>query len=233
MRFNQGFVRQFVRYSLLALSLSFIAIGASASPASPVSGTEFRTLDKPQPTEAGKKIEVIEFFWYSCPHCAAFEPALSEWVKKQGDNISFKRVPVMFREQMIPEQRLFYALEAMGKAEDLQKTIFNAIHKDKQVLNTEPAITDFVVKQGIDKTKFSELYNSFSAQTKVRRAAQMQEAYKVNGVPMIVIDGRFVTAPSIVSEAIGNQPEAALQAATLQVMDHLLAKAGKEHKAAK
>lgn len=223
---------RFLQHLFAALSLSFVAVAAVASPASPVSGAEFRTLDKPQPTEAGKKVEVIEFFWYSCPHCNAFEPSLSDWVKKQGDNIVFKRVPIAFNESFGPEQRLYYALEALGKSEELQKKIFHAIHVDRKALNKENTITDYVVSQGIDKAKFADLYNSFGVQTKVRRAVQLQEAFKVDGVPMIAIDGHYVTSPSIVGTGLGNQPEPVLQAATLQVMDWLVAKAAKEHQPA-
>ena len=165
---------RFIRHVLAALSLSLIAVAANATPAAPISGTDFRVLEKAQPTEPGKKVEVIEFFWYSCPHCNAFEPMLADWVKKQGDNIVFKRVPVAFAEQMAAEQRLYYALEAMGKSEEFQKKIFHAIHVEQQKLNNEVPITDFVVKNGIDKTKFVDLYNSFSVQTKMRRATQMQ-----------------------------------------------------------
>lgn len=225
---------RFVQHVLAALGLSFIALAASAAPDSPAGTSDFRTLDKAQPTEPGKKVEVIEFFWYSCPHCSAFEPTLADWVKKQGDNILFKRVPVAFperREQMAPEQRLYYALEAMGKSEEFQKKIFRAIHEDHQQLNSEASITDFVAKNGVDKAKFSDLYNSFSVQIKVKRAVQMQELYKVDGVPLLVIDGRFETAPSIVGASIGNVPEPELQKQTLQVMDRLVARAGKERKA--
>lgn len=221
---------RFFKHVFAALSLSLIAATASASPTAPVNGADYRTLDKPQQAEAGKKIEVIEFFWYSCPHCNAFEPSLADWVKKQGDNISFKRVPIAFRPSFEPEQRLYYALEALGKSEELQRKIFSAIHNDRASLTTEGAITDFVVKQGIDKAKFSDLYNSFSVQTKVRRAVQLQEAFKVDGVPMLAVDGRYLTSPSIVGTSIGNQPEPVLQSSTLQVMDWLIAKVQKERK---
>ncbi len=219
---------RFFQKVVTALSLCFVAATAGATPANPQSGTDYRTLDKAQSTDSGNKIEVIEFFWYSCPHCKAFDPDLTAWVKKQGDKIAFKRVPVMFREEMMPEQRFYYALEAMGKADEMQEKIFKAIHTDRQRLDKEGAIVDYVVKHGIDKQKFLDLYNSFGVQTKVRRAAQLQEQYKVDGVPMIAIDGRYVTSPSIIAASIGNQTEAALHAATFQVMDALLVKAKKK-----
>lgn len=221
---------RFLQRSVLAFGLSLFALMAGASPASPVSGTDYRTLDKPQQIDAGKKVEVTEFFWYACPHCNALDPALAEWVKKQGDAIAFKRVPVVFRESMVPQQKLYYALEAMGKTDELHKKIFHAIHVEHQSLDSDASIADFVAKHGLDKKKFVDAYNSFGVATKVRRAAQFQDAYKVDGVPLIAVDGRYMTSPSIVGVGLGNQPEEVLFKATLQVMDWLVAKAAKEHK---
>lgn len=223
-------MRFFSRFSrlLAAASLSFVAFAAGASPANPVNGVDYRTLDKAQPTESGKKVEVIEFFWYACPHCNAFEPSLEAWVKKERNNIAFKRVPVAFRDSFIPQQKLYYALEAMGKLEELHPKIFHAIHVEHKSLDTDAAITDFVVKQGVDKNKFLELYNSFGVQTKVRRARQLQVDYNIDGVPTVAINGRYMTSPSIVGASIGNQSEAALHAATLQVMSWLVNKSKNE-----
>lgn len=223
-------MRFFSRFSrlLAAASLSFVAFTAGASPANPVNGVDYRTLDKAQPTDSGKKVEVIEFFWYACPHCNAFEPSLEAWVKKEGNNIVFKRVPVAFRDSFIPQQKLYYALEAMGKLEELHPKIFHAIHVEHKSLDTDAAITDFVVKQGIDKNKFLELYNSFGVQAKVRRARQLQVDYNIDGVPTVAVNGRYMTSPSIVGASIGNQSEAALHAATVQVMSWLVNKSKNE-----
>jgi thiol:disulfide interchange protein DsbA len=151
-----------------------------------------------------------------------------EWVKKQGDRIVFKRVPVAFRESFIPQQKLYYALEAMGEVGRLHSKVFSAIHTDRQALNTDATITDFVVKNGLDKKKFLDVYNSFGVQTKARRAAQLQGDYKIDGVPTVAIGGKYLTSPSIVGAAMGNQPEPVLHAAALQVMTHLVAKVEKE-----
>lgn len=221
------------RHALAVISLGLLAVSASASPANPQSGTDYRTLEQAQPTESGKKIEVTEFFWYSCPHCAAFDPALTAWVKKQGDKIVFKQVPVAFRESFIPQQKLYYALEAMGKTAEMNPKIFQAIHVDRQRVDTDKTILEFIEKQGIDKQKFVDLYNSFGVQTKVRRASQLQEAYKIDGVPTIAIDGRYLTSPSIAGASMANQPESMQQAASLQVMDHLLTKLAVEKGAEK
>lgn len=161
-------------------------------------GTDFLALPKPVAVEAPKgKIEVIEFFWYNCPHCNAFEPALEAWVKRLPKDVAFKRVPVSFDDSFVPQQRLYYALEAMNKVGALQTKVFSAIHTEKQDLKTLEKIAVWVEKQGINKAKFLELYNSFSVSTKARKATQLQEAYKVSGVPALGIAGRFYTDGSL------------------------------------
>lgn len=218
-----------IRQLISAGSLALVMASASATPAAPQNGIDYRTLERPQAVESGKKIEVTEFFWYSCPHCFAFEPYLKEWAKKHGDTIVFKRVPVNFREMFIPQQKLYYALEAMGKAEELQDKVFHAIHVEHLNLDNDAGILEFIVKQGIDKQKFLDAYNAFGTQAKVRRALTLQEAYKIDGVPTIAIAGKYETSPSIVGNTMGRQPENVLAVAALQVMDALLVKAHAEH----
>lgn len=219
---------RFLQHAIAALSLSLVAMTTVATPANPQNGVDYRTLDKAQPTESGKKVEVTEFFWYGCDHCNNFDHPLAEWVKKQGDNIVFKRVPVRFRDSFVPHQKLYYALESMGKLEQLHARIFYAMHVERNRLDSDAAITDWVVKQGLDKQKFLDLYNSFGVQAKASRATQLQNDYRVDGVPLIAVDGRYLTSPSIVGAGMGNQPKAALHAATFQVMDWLVAQAAKE-----
>lgn len=223
---------RFLQHVVAALSLSLLAFGASATPANPQSGVDYRVLEKAQQTDSGNKVEVTEFFGYFCPHCNSLEPVLVDWVKKQGDRIVFKRVPVAFRDSMIPQQKLYYTLEAMGRVEDLHPKVFQAIHVQRQSLATDDAIVDFIVKQGVDKQKFLDIYNSFGVQSKVRRAAQLMQAYQVDGVPLLAVDGRFLTSPSIVANSVGNRPEPVLHAATFQVLDWLVAQSAKGQKPA-
>ncbi len=157
-------------------------------------GADYIALDKPIPVEVpAGKVEVIEFFWYSCPHCNAFEPQLEVWLKRLPPDVSFRRVPVAFRDSFMPQQRLYYALEAMGKAEAMQRKVFNAIHLEKQALDTQETIVPWVAKQGIDQAKFLELYNSFTVSTKARKGTQLQNTFKIDGVPSLGIAGRFYT----------------------------------------
>ena len=159
------------------------------------SGMDYLTLDKPAATEApAGQIEVVEFFWYNCPHCNAFEPAFDAWAKRQAKDVSVRRVPIAFRPDFEPQQRLYYVLEAMGKVEEMHKKVFYAIHVEKQPLATAEQITAWVDKQGIPKAKFTELYNSFSVATKARKATQLQDAYALDGVPALGINGRYFTS---------------------------------------
>lgn len=215
-----------LRFALLATVLA--ASTAFASPTDPKSGVEYVTLAQPQPVQAvGKKVEVIEFFMYHCPHCNALEPQLEQWVKKQGDNIHFKRVHLPFSGAKDPEAHLYLTLEAMGKAEEFQPKVFKAWHVDHLRLNTDAAILDWVAKNGIDRTKFMDVWNSFGVTTRLRQLPQITTDYKVDGVPTIIIDGKYQTSPAIVYNSVKSSSEPVLFQATLQVMDALVAKAAK------
>ncbi|MDP3762034.1 MAG: thiol:disulfide interchange protein DsbA/DsbL [Ramlibacter sp.] len=184
----------------------------------PEDGVEYVTLDKRVNTDAPPgKIEVIEFFWYSCPHCNAFEPRLNAWIQRLPADVVVRRVPVAFRDDFVPQQRLFYALEAMGKLEPVHNKVFQAIHSERVPLQREDQIAEWVEKQGLDKAKFRELYNSFSVSTKARRATQLQDQFKVSGVPALGIAGRYYTDGDLAR----NMERA------LQVTDYLIAEARK------
>ncbi|OGB52023.1 MAG: disulfide bond formation protein DsbA [Burkholderiales bacterium RIFOXYD12_FULL_59_19] len=188
--------RAFVtRHGSLILSTTLLSPAlALAQAKAPLAGTDFMALDRPAPVETpAGKIELLEFFWYSCPHCNAFEPVLSAWVQQLPKDVVFKRVPVNFRDGFEPQQRLFYALEALNLLDTLHTRVFAAIHVEKQNLSQAVAITDWVVKQGVDRARFVEQFNSFSVSAKAKRAKQLQEAYKVDGVPALGIAGRYYT----------------------------------------
>jgi thiol:disulfide interchange protein DsbA len=200
----------------VAGSFGALALGqetAWAQQAAFQEGIEYLSLDKRVPTEAGKgKIEVIEFFWYSCPHCNAFEPRFSEWMRKTPKDVEVKRVPVRFRDDFEPQQRMFYVLEALDKVEALHGKLFHAIHVDRQNLGSAQALAQWAEKQGIPVAKFQEVYNAFGVVSKARRATQLQESFKVQGVPALGVAGRFYTDGSLA----GGMERA------LQVVDHLI-----------
>ncbi|MGK5026579.1 thiol:disulfide interchange protein DsbA/DsbL [Janthinobacterium sp. RB2R34] len=222
---------RFLKKVLLAAALCGAAAGAFASPAEPKNGVEYETLATAQPTEAGKKIEVTEFFAYYCPHCNALEPQLAAWVKKQGDNIVFKRVHVSRDPSVAPQQRLFFTLQAMGLLDQLHAKVFHAMHVEHNRLNTDEAVFDFVARQGVDRQKFIDTYRSMGISGRIRHADSMMQGYNVTFWPMIAIDGRYITSPSQADQASQSaKNEEQLNAQALTVMDVLVAKAKAEKK---
>ena len=218
-------------YRLIAAALiGMMATAAFASPANPQKNVDYQVLKVPQPTNTGKKIEVIEFFGYFCPHCYAFDTTLTNWARKQKKNIVFKRVAVKFSESMEPHQRMLYTLSAMDElTNELHHKIFEAVQVQRVNLRTDEQIFNFVEKNGIDRKKFAEMYKSFYVRMLGNKAVEMQSTYEIEGVPMIVIDGQYLTSPAIVSS--GNQmdlTEQEMHVQTLKVMDALVAKAQKE-----
>ncbi|QWD72325.1 thiol:disulfide interchange protein DsbA/DsbL [Polynucleobacter sp. UB-Raua-W9] len=174
-------------------------------------GFDYRILPIAQPVETKGKVEVIEFFWYGCPHCYDFEPELTSWMKRQPKDVTFRRVPVAFRDDFMPHSQLFYALEALGKGDALNEKVMYAMHKENKRLLTESEIADWVASQGIDRNTFLATYRSFAVASKARAAKQLAEAYRIDGVPTIVMQGKYVTSPSI----------AGTKAKAIAVMDYL------------
>ena len=189
-------------FSVTAASLAAAAAGSAlglpalAQGAPFKEGKDYAKLAKPvASTAAAGKVEVGEFFWYSCAHCNAFEPVLATWMKSTASkNASVQRVPVAFNASFAAQQKLYYALEGMGKVDELHARVFRAIHVERQNLSKEDGILAWMGKQpGVDMVKFKEVYNSFSVASQVRRATQLQEAYGVEGVPSMGVAGLYYT----------------------------------------
>ena len=192
--------REFAAQLLVATAGTAALTQATLSQAqgTPVEGKQYVRLSQPLPSAAGGKIEVVEFFWYGCPHCNDFEPMLDAWAKKVPADVLFRRVPVAFRDEPFgSHQRIFYALEAMGQVEAMHRKVFYAIHNDRARLDKPADISAFMAKNGLDGAKFLDVFNSFSVQTKARQAKQLSESYKIDGVPALGIQGRFYTSGSL------------------------------------
>jgi thiol:disulfide interchange protein DsbA len=210
-----------LKHLMLALALCGAAPMASCAEADPTNGLGYLFLPDQQNTDSVKKVEVIEFFAYYCPHCYVLEPSLKAWAKKHGENIVFKRVHVSRDANVAPQQRLFFTLEALGLTEQYHDKVFHAMHVERQRLNSDELVFEFVTKQGIDRKKFIDAYGSFGVAAKMRRANEMMNTYKVDAWPMIAMGGRFITSPSLANVG-GAKDEAELHAQTLAIMDRLL-----------
>jgi thiol:disulfide interchange protein DsbA len=207
---------------LLFAAAALVASSSGAFAAEPKNGVDYTTLQSPVGGEAGKKTEVIEYFMYHCPHCFALDPVLQEWVKKEGDRIVFRRIHLGDDAQA----HAFVTLEAMGKEAELHDKIFRAIHVEHNRLSTDATLEEFIVKNGVDKAKYEEFFNSFAVQTKLKRNMQLAAAQGVNTAPTLVVAGRFITGPSLAGRP--GQPELVAQRATLDVADYLVTQAAKK-----
>lgn len=177
-------------------------------------GKEYRLLEPPQPV-AGKKIEVLEFFFYGCSHCYDLHKPLTAWEKKMPKDVDLIYVPTIFRESMEPLARALYALETLEQTHQLHDALYRAMNVEGVNLRDEAGIADYLAKNGVDRAKFSAAYNSFAMQSKVTRAKQMIRSYGVSGTPTIVVDGKYLIT--------GLYPED-----TIRVLNEVIAKARKE-----
>ena len=178
---------------LATASLAALALAVAAQPGMPEEGKEYLRLKAPQPVESGKKIEVLEFFSYGCPHCGDLEPALQGWLKTMPADVQYRRVPVMFQERWIPLAKVYYTLDALGEESRLTPAVFTAVHAKGLALWQDNTFFDWAASQGIDRKKVEDMYNSFGIGGKVNRARLSAQAYQVQSVPLIVVDGKFVS----------------------------------------
>ncbi len=209
--------------ALLASTPALGVAGPALAQGGPVEGRHYLAINPPLPTTPGK-VEVVEFFWYGCPHCYAFESAIEAWSRQLPADVSFRKVHVAFRANVKIHQRMFYALEALGKEAATRMPIFNAMHQQGQALDDVKSQAKFLGPLGIDPVKYQEAYNSFGVVTKCQQAEKLSDAYRIDGVPSIGIGGRFLTSPS---QAGGGQrlPEHELGQKALQITDFLIQRA--------
>lgn len=154
-------------------------------------GKDYQLLNPPLPTDT-KKIEVLEFFFYGCSHCYSLHPLLTTWEKTMPKDVELVLVPTIFRANWEPMARTYYALDSLGQQKQLHDALYRAWNVDNLLLNDEASASDFVAKHGVDRTKFSAAYNSFSIGSKVTRAKQMIRSYGVNGTPTLVVEGKYL-----------------------------------------
>ena len=175
---------------------SALPLTAFAQAGAPTEGTQFAKVEPPVPLLAPGKIEVLEFFSYACPHCNAFEPTVEAWSKKLPADVVFHRVPAPFLMNAENFMRTYYTLETMGQVATMQRKIFTAVHVDRLHLDKPADIAALAGKNGIDSTKFLDVFNSFSVATSVARAKKLATAYKLDSVPTMMVNGHYSTSPA-------------------------------------
>lgn len=200
------------------LFFTLLTLFSTGTNAEPLMGKEYSALTMAQDPETGNKIEVVEFFYYGCPHCFQAEPHINAWLKKMPKDVAFRRIPAVFQDAWLPLTRLYYTLDVMNLEEKLHSAVFNAIHEQKIDLSNERVMADWIAKQGINRQKFLDTYRSFTVQNKTKRATQLTSEYGIQGVPSIVVDGKYLTSGSMT----GSFDDMFL------TVDYLVAKARKE-----
>jgi thiol:disulfide interchange protein DsbA len=194
-------------------SLLTLLLFCSTSQAEPAG---YETLSSPQPTQHADKIEVIEFFWYGCPHCYAFEPDLANWVKKLPKNVEFIRQPAVFSELWGKHAKAFFVAESLGVVDKIHSDFFDAIQNKKQKLETEDELAAFFAAHGVKEADFHEAFKSFAIDAKMRQAPVIAGRYGITGVPAVIINGKYLT----------NGPLAGSHEKMIEVMDNLIKQEG-------
>ena len=188
---------RFLVRRLLPFATAFfaaVALVGGASAQELLEGKQYARIKNPLPVQAGNKIEVIEFFSYGCPHCADLEPVMQGWMKTLPPDVAFVRVPVMFQDRWVTLAKIYYTLDALGVEQKFSPEVFVAIHKSGTNLTSDKAFFDWAASKGLDRKKVEDMYNSFAISGKMNRAKAEAQQYSVQSVPMIVVDGKFVTA---------------------------------------
>ena len=200
-------------FTAAAAGTGLAALGLPAFAQKPTEGAQYsRVSPAVAPQAPPGKIEVIEFFSYACPHCSAFEPALETWVKTLPPDVAFHRVPAPFLFNAEGFQRTYYTLETLGAVDQMQMKIFTAVHVDRQRLDKPADVAALAAKNGLDANKFLDVYNSFSVANSVNKAKRLSTDYKIDGVPTLAVNGRYLTSPSQAGSA-----EAALSTASFLI----------------
>lgn len=151
----------------------------------------------PQPVATGQKIEVVEFFWYGCPHCYQLQQPLEAWLKRKPEDVELRRIPAVFRPSWLAHARVFYALESIGELGRLHQAVYRALHVEKEDLGSVESSTDWAVKHGIDRARWASAYNSPETSKKVEQARSATRDYAIKGTPSLVVDGRYLTSSSM------------------------------------
>ncbi len=173
----------------------------------------YQTISPAQPTQNADKIEVIEFFWYGCPHCYSLEPSMEKWLKNKPENVEFIRQPAIFSKLWGKHAKAYFVAEALGVVDKVHADLFYAIQSKKQKLTSEDQLAKFFAERGVDEAQFRATYNSFLIDAKMRQAKQMAPRYGITGVPALIINGKYLT----------NGPLAKSHENMIKVMNQLIA----------
>lgn len=203
---------------LIALVLASSLLQAKVEPEPFQAGVAYEILPQAQPTADSNKIEVVELFWYGCPHCHRFQPYIEQWLKQKPDNVVYIRMPAILRDDWSLHARAFYTAELLGVLDQIHPALFNAIHNEKRQLFSEQSLMAFFSEHGVNKSDFTKTFHSFAVDSKVRRAKQMTRRYRTRGTPSVIINGKYLSGPGKANGFLN----------LVKLIDYLVAKETKE-----
>jgi thiol:disulfide interchange protein DsbA len=204
---------RFFSFAIAIVCLFLLSPFSTAQPAGFDAAGKYERIQPPQPTSSPGKVEVIEVFWYGCPHCFDFEPLLSKWVSQKPQYVDFQRLPAIFRKGWEPHARAYYTAELLGVVEKIHQPLFEAMHMHSKKVATQKELMEFFAQHGVSKERFLETYDSFAVDSRVQRGKVMQQRYGITGVPAMVVNGKYRTSGS----------EAGSLENVLRVVDYLIA----------
>jgi len=215
-------MKRLVLLLTLACLLPTAALAQATAPNNEV--IEYVPVVPAIPTSSGERIEVVEMFWYGCPHCYRLEPYIERWLEHKPDSVAYVRIPAIFNNRKVWElhARVYYVLELRGEVDRFHRLFFDAIHAQRRKMNTEDQVVAWFADQGFDAKKFRAELKSFAVQTKVNRAKLLTRRYNIDGVPSLIVEGKFRTGPSM----------AGTYARTMPTVDALVEKARRERETA-
>ena len=181
-----------LKHFVFVLALAFVAAAPAARAQTFAEGVDYTILQKPIPTDNPAQVEVVEFFWYGCPHCYEFEPSVARWVKELPKDVEFKRIPAPLNRNWEIGARVYYTLESLDLLEKLHGPLFDAIHRDRLRITNERALLQWLEGKGVDTKKFSAAYRSFTVESKLKRAHQLSQAAALEGVPALLVNGKYL-----------------------------------------
>lgn len=177
--------------------LLFLLLALAALPALALDeGIDYTVIENPARAEPGDDVEVLELFWYGCPHCYHLEPHIERWLDSKPEGATFRRLPAAAASRWVPHARYYFAAESMGLLDQLHQPLFKALHDDKRPLLSDDQLIAFAAEQGVDKDEFAAVFRSFPIDMKVRKSAQLVRGYQLDGVPAIVVNGKYLTSSS-------------------------------------
>jgi len=192
-----------VRRRAALAGLALLALGAGgrarAQEVRARQNIEYRLIASPQPVETGANIEVIDFFWYGCPHCNSLQPVLEEWIKRKPADVTLRRIPAILRDSWAPHARIYYALELLDEVERLHLKVYEGYHVEQLHMSKPEVMEQWASRHGIDRKRWLDAYFSPETDARIARAHQAVKRYDVQGTPSLVVDGRFITSSGMVS----------------------------------